>query len=68
MLDNQNMENEASMSKCCKEIEKLKETNERLTSENRELKLDNFNLKTVDKQLAERNSQVDRGNEMGNPY
>ena len=49
MLDNQNIENMASLSQCCKEIEKLKEANEKLIAENLELKLHNFNLKTVDK-------------------
>jgi regulator of replication initiation timing len=62
MLDNLNIENVASLSQCCKEIEKLKEVNEELITENRKLKLDNFNLRTVDKQLAEKGGgQINEG-------
>jgi regulator of replication initiation timing len=67
MLDNLNIEHVASLSKCCKEIEKLKEVNEELTTENRKLKLDNFHLKTVNKQLAENDGWTAEGNKMRNP-
>jgi hypothetical protein len=55
-----------SLSKCCEEIEKLKEANEnslKATAENRELRIYISNMKTVEKQLAEKDSgQINEGN------
>ena len=66
MLDNLNIEHVDSLSKCCEEIEKLKEANEnslKATAENRELRIYISNMKTVEKQLAEKDSgQINEGN------
>lgn len=53
MLDNQNVEYSQWLSQSYKEIERLKEVNERLASENKELKIDFYNLKAAERQLAE---------------
>jgi hypothetical protein len=50
MLDTQNIEYLDALSQTYKELDKLKEVNERLAAENKDLKLDIYNLKTVDKQ------------------
>jgi chromosome segregation ATPase len=68
MLDTQNIEYLDALSQTYKELDKLKEVNERLAAENKDLKLDIYNLKTVDKQLAKKDSQIDGENKMGNPY
>jgi chromosome segregation ATPase len=47
---------------CHEELENVKEVKERLAAENKELKLENFNLKTVDKQLAEKDGHINEGN------
>jgi regulator of replication initiation timing len=56
------------LSKSYKELENVKEVKDRLAAENKDLKLDIYNLKTVDKQLAKKDSQIDGENKMGNPY
>ena len=47
MLDNQNIEYSHWLSQSYKELEKLKEANERLASENKELKIEISNLKLL---------------------
>ena len=55
------------LSLCRAERDKLKVVNEKLTAENRKLKIDISNIKGVDKQLAENDGQTDDGNRMRNP-
>ena len=46
------------LSLCLDEQDKLKEVNEKLASENKELKLNTSDIKTVEKQLAENDGQT----------
>jgi 7-cyano-7-deazaguanine synthase in queuosine biosynthesis len=56
------------VSQSYKELEKPEQVNEKLTVENRVLKLDIYNVKTIDKQLARKDGQIDEDNKIGNPY
>lgn len=49
MVDNQNIEYSHWLSQSYKELEKVKEVNEKLTYENKELKIEISDLKTADK-------------------
>jgi regulator of replication initiation timing len=54
MLDSQNKSIHIGYLNPYKELEKVKEVNERLVSENKVLRIEISNIKTVDKQLAKR--------------
>jgi cell division protein FtsB len=62
MLDNLNIEHVGSLSQCYKEIEKLKEDNEKLVSRNIGLKTEISDLTIVDRQLSRKDGQADGGN------
>ena len=46
------------LSQSHKELDNVKQVNERLSSENRGLKLDIYNSKIVDKQLTKKDGQI----------
>ena len=61
MVDNQNIEYSRWLSQSYKELDNVKQVNERLSSENRGLKLDIYNSKTAEKQLAKKDGQINEG-------